>query len=63
MVKVETREGCREHAVGKAQVEDRWRRAEERDLEKETATVSMCACCLGPARIGYNYCRTCGEAE
>ena len=57
---VSTLDGCREHAIPKAEVDDRWRRAEDRDLEK-VATCSVCVCCLGPCRIGYELCRGCGE--
>ena len=58
---ISTLDGCRAHAISKAEVDDRWRRAEDRDLEKEVATVSVCKCCLGPCRIGYELCRGCGE--
>lgn len=51
-----TRDGCREHGVGRDEVEQRWERSEAADADS-----SVCACCLGPSRIGFDYCRKCSQ--
>jgi hypothetical protein len=60
-----TLDGCAAHAVTPADVERWWAVAEERDAGSPVATVSMCACCRGPAPIPADplrdapYCRRC----
>ncbi len=53
-------DGCSAHDVSPDAVVERWLEAEVRDTDEPLATVAMCACCLGPSRLGYDYCRRCG---